>query len=446
VNWIMSELDPSGNPGSGLRDRLTGVAFSRTARNTYWLGSSSVLNGILGAVASALLARGLGVEHFGTYTLLLTLVNLLADLSDLGLASALLRFGAERIGRGETGAFGTVLSAILRLKAVLAVVVLGLAAAVLYPLLPALFGHVDERIASYILLTLGTSLLSILAGIFPPVLQAFGDFRAGAITSLARSLSRVLLVSGAVTLWAAIDVRTALWIDAGSVFVFLIAGYLASPVRRFNAPPDPEMMREIIAFTRWVSLYQLIILLGTKLDVFIVGGLADARTLSMYGAAAKVSGLVTAVTNSYYTVLLSTVSLAAASADAIATRARQARLITAGLSGAMVVLALLADPVVRLLYGTEYLAAVPVLQVMCIGLIFTVLAYPVSAVLFARKKTAVFPVMALLSAGGLIAGNVILLPLWGATGAAVAFSTSAFLAWITATIAGRTGNTAPERG
>jgi len=435
----MSERGSSGTPGTGLRDRLAGAAFSRTARNTYWLGSSSILNGLLGAFASALLARALGVDHFGTYTLLLTLVNLLADLSDLGLASALLRFGAESVARNDTGGFARVLGAILRLKAVLAVVVLGLAAAVLYPLLPVLFGHVDSRIASYLLLVLGTSFLSILAGIFPPVLQAFGDFRGGALTSFARSVSRVLLLSGAVTLWTGLDVWTALWIDAGSVFVFLVAGALASPVRRFSTSADPEMRREIMAFTRWVSLYQLITLLGTKVDVFIVGGLADARTLSLYGAAAKVAGLVTAVTNSYYTVLLSSISMAAASAEAIATRARQARLITAGLSAAMALLALVAGPVVRILYGAEYLAAVPVLQVMCIGLIFTVLAYPPSAVLFARKQTAVFPLMALLSACGLIGGNFLLLPLWGPTGAAVAFSLSAFLAWATASIAGKTG-------
>jgi O-antigen/teichoic acid export membrane protein len=356
----MSELDPPGTWIADVRRRLADAAFSTTARNTYWLGSSSVLNGILGAVAAALLARSLGIEHFGTYTLLLTLINLLADLSDLGLASALLRFGAECLARDDRQAFGRVLSAIVRLKALLAIVVLGLAGLVLYPLLPALFSHVDVRIASYISLTLLASVISIVASVFPPVLQAFGDFRAGALTSLARSVSRVLLIAGLVTTFGSVDVRTALWVDAGSVFVFLVAGYFASPVKRFSFPADAEVTRQIIAFTRWVSLYQLITLLGTKLDVFIVGGLADARTLSVYGAAARVSGLVIAVTNSYYTVLLSSISMVAASAVAVAVRARQARMITAGLSGAMVLLALLADPVVRVLYGPEYLPAVPV--------------------------------------------------------------------------------------
>jgi O-antigen/teichoic acid export membrane protein len=145
---------------------------------------------------------------------------------------------------------------------------------------------------------------------------------------------------------------------------------------------------------------------------------------------------VTAVTNSYYAVLLSSVSVAAATPGAISVRRRQARIITGGLSAGMALLALLAGPVVRILYGTTYQDAIPVLQIMCIGLVFTVLTYPVSAVLFARKKTAAFPLMAGLSAAGLIGGNIALLPLWGAVGAAVAFSFSAFLAWAAASIAG----------
>jgi O-antigen/teichoic acid export membrane protein len=79
---------------------------------------------------------------------------------------------------------------------------------------------------------------------------------------------------------------------------------------------------------------------------------------------------------------------------------------------------------------------------MCLGLVFTVLAYPVSAILFAQKKTSIFPLMAILSAAGLIGGNFVFLPRWGATGAAVAFSLSAFLSWATATIAGARGRRA----
>ncbi len=432
----MTEPELTGSWWSEARRRVLDAAFSRTARNTYWLGSSSVLNGLLGAAASALLARSLGVEHFGTYTLMLTLVNTLADLCDLGLASALIRFGAEFLARDDHTGFTRVLAAILRLKALLAAAVMALAALLVYPMLPLLFSHVDARIASYSLIVMATSVLSILASVFPPVLQAHGDFRSGALTSLARSVSRVLLIAGVVTVWGGLDVSAALWIDFASVLLFLVAGAAVSPVRRFRLASDPELTGQVLVFTRWVSLYQLITLLGTRLDVFLVGGLADARTLSIYGAAAKVSGLVTAVTNAYYAVLLSSISMAAASPGAVAARSRQARIITAGLSAAMALLAAGAEPVVHILYGDAYVDAIPVLQIMCVGLMFTVLAYPVSAVLFARKKTAGFPVMAALSAAGLIGGNLLLLPRWGAAGAAAAFSLSAFLAWAAATTAG----------
>lgn len=431
----MSDLGPFGEWTRNLHLRVRGAAISQTARSTYWLGSSSVVNGLLGAVASALLARTLGIDNFGTYTLLLTLVNLLADLSDLGLGSALVRFGAEHLGRGDRDSFGNVLAAILRWKLLLSGVILGSAVLFLRPLLALLFSHVDERIGSYFFIALLTSMLSIAAAVFPPIFQAFGDFRAGALTSLARSVSRILLIAGTVTTLGKIPVTTALWIEAASVLAFLIAGYLASPVKRLGLSVDPALFREMFAFTRWVSLYQLINLLGTKLDVFIVGGLADARTLGLYGAAAKVSGLVIAVTNAYYTVLLTNVSAASSLPEALARRARQARLISAGLAAAMLILAMFAPLVIRLLFGPEFAESGRVLQIMCIGLIFTVLGYPPGAILFAEKRTGVFPIMAALSAVGMIAGNYLLLPRFGASGAAMAFSLSAFLAWATATVA-----------
>lgn len=431
-------MDDRRTYGEWIRERylrLRGAALSRTARDTYWMGSSSVANGLLGAVASALLARSLGIDAFGTYALLLTIITLLADLGDLGLGSALVRFGAEAVARGEREGFGKVLSTVLRIKAVLAAGVIGGAALLLRPILGSFFVHVDPHITSYVFIALLAAALSIVAAIFPSIFQAFGDFRSGAVTSTGRAGARVVLIGGAMALTGVLTVDLVLWIEVASILVLLVAGALASPVRLAIRPRERALAHEILVFTRWVSLYQLITLLGTRIDVLVVGGLADARTLGLYAAAARIAGLVVAVTNSYHTVLLSSVAAAASVPDDLLRRGRQARMVTAGLAAGMLLLALLAPAIVDILYGAAYGEATLVLQIMCIGLVFTVLAYPLGAMLYARKQTSVFPLMAVLSAAGMIAGNMLFLPRFGAPGAAMAYSVSAVLAWAVAVAA-----------
>jgi O-antigen/teichoic acid export membrane protein len=98
------------------------------------------------------------------------------------------------------------------------------------------------------------------------------------------------------------------------------------------------------------------------------------------------------------------------------------------ISGGIVILGALAMPIVRLVFGSQFADASVILQIMCVGLILTVLAYPVNATLFALNKSAVFPIMSAVSVAVFLLSNVVLIPRLGAVGAAIAFSLSAGVA------------------
>jgi O-antigen/teichoic acid export membrane protein len=181
-------------------------------------------------------------------------------------------------------------------------------------------------------------------------------------------------------------------------------------------------------FNRWISLYYIINLLTIRLDVFFVAGLLDANSLGLYSGASKIATLVILVANAYLTVLLVEMS-STPTAESLRTRTKSAVGTVLLFSAGIIILALLAQPVVQLLYGEQFAAAGRILQIMCVGLVFTVLAYPINASLYAANRSAVFPVMAAVAALGLVGGNIYLIPRYGAEGAAMAFSGSGFLAW-----------------
>ena len=406
---------------------LARVLKLSSVSNTLWLGSSSVVNGLLGAVSSALLARYLGLGDFGTFTLVLSLMNLMTDLGDLGMTSTFVRFGSESVAKGNMDRFQRVLTIVLRTKILLGIVICAGSVLFLRSVVGFVFTHVDDRIASYFLLSLVAVALGIAASIFYPMFQSFKDFRTPSLLSVVRILCKLVLVVLCLVVFSRISITIAIWIEIATLILFLGLNSYYSPVRTFTTSVDRQLQREIFSFSKWLTLYQIIALIGGRLDIVFVGGLADARALGLYGAASKISALVTSVANSYYAVLVTEAS-SSASGEVLRQRRRNAFVIVAMISGGIVALGALASPIVRLVFGSQFADASVILQIMCVGLILTVLAYPVNATLFALNKSAVFPIMSAVSVSVFLLSNLALIPRLGAVGAAIAFSLSAGVA------------------
>ncbi len=412
----------------GVKSFIRRGRNSPTAQNTFWLGSSSVMNGLLGALASAILARSLGIEEFGTLTLLVTIMNLMTDLGDLGITSTFVRFGSESLASNNSRRFGQILAVMLRMKLLLCLLVVAVMLLFLRPIIGWLFTHVDSDITSLLLAAVLAGALSIVAGMFYPIFQSFGNFRTYSLLSVMKTVLKVILVFVVLVLLGITSVSAALWVEIASVVIFIVVAYKFSPVRSFSLREyDRTVQTQIFSFGKWLLLYQLVTIIGGKLDVFFIGGLGTAQALGTYGAATKITGNVIAITNSYYAVLVAQISAAVGSLENMKRLQHRALVVVCGIAVAIALLAVIAPIVVSILFGEEYAATTPVLQVMCLGLIATVAAYPINAVLFARGKTAAFPIMAIVSTVSLIAGNLYLVPRFEAMGAAIAFSLSAGL-------------------
>ncbi len=403
---------------------------SRTIGNTFWLGSSSATNGIIGAIIAGILARYLGVADYGVYILIVSLMAMLTDLADLGVSSSIVRFGSQSIAEGNQRKLETVVAIVFRWKLLVGGVVLLGALVFLNTIVDAVFSHVDKNVELYFRLSLIGCAVGIVAGVFTPIYQSFKQFRLYSLLVSSRSVTKLVMVLLAVFVLATYSVLMLVWIEIAALVLFLIVMYGFSPLKKFPFwQTDRSLQREMISFTRWISLYQGITLIGGKLDVVFVGGLSDAHALGIYGAASKVFGLMNLVAGSYMSVLLSEIS-SSLSLDVIKRKQRNAFVVVGLIVGGIALTSLIARPIVNLLFGPGFSEAATVLQILCIGLIFTVLAYPFNATLFALNKSQVFPIMSAISVLVTIAGNAYLVPLFAAHGAAASFSLGMFVALI----------------
>lgn len=222
-------------------------------------------------------------------------------------------------------------------------------------------------------------------------------------------------------------VGDALWIEIGTACGLLLISYACVPRNVLSVrKADRDLRHRMLSFNKWLSLYYILNLVGGRMDLFFVGGLADAHALGMYGAASKIASIVVIVTNSYLTVLLPELS-SAITPEMIRKKQRHSILIVSLFALGIIVLAISADLVVEIVFGPKFAGTGTMIRVMCIGLVCVVAGYPLNATLFAWNRSEVFPIMSAAGITALIAGNAIFIPRLGALGAAVAFSLSGFV-------------------
>ncbi len=413
-----------------LSERLKAAALG----NTVWLSGSSVVNGFLGAVTSALFARALGVSEFGVVTLVFSIANALSDLADLGLATSMVRFGAQSLSSGDQDKLRKVLSIVLRAKIVIAGLLILLSVVLLNPIVSLVFSHTTDRIASYFLLSLIVVALNIATGYFYGIFQCFRQFKTYSILLSSRSLLKLLLLIGCIGVLTSLNVTLAIWIEIAAALAFVAAAILVSPARSVSLRLwDTDLSKQIFSFNKWMALAYIINLLGGRLDVFFVGGLADSRALGMYGAASKIAALIMAIAGTYLTVLLAEMS-GSLDFPSLSSKARSSLLIIGFMVGGIALIAVAADPLVRIVFGATYTEAATLLRIMSAGLILTIAGYPLNGMLFTLNKSFVFPLTSGMSVMTLCVGNAYLVPSMGATGAAIAFALSGAATFLTLSI------------
>ena len=409
---------------------------SQTVENTFWVGAASAMSALLGAVTSGLYARTLGVNEYGVLSLIISIMTVMIAFSDLGIGGSIVRFGSEMIARGDGEGFRSVLTVALKAKLALSAIVIAAAVIFLKPIVAIVFTHVDSSITVYFLMSLVAAAFGMLAALFPPIFQSHRHFRTLAAVTISQPLLKVAVL--VVYLYGfvvtSLRVQDALWIEIGTGAGFLLISYLCAPRRVLSfRKSDPRLRARMLSFNKWLSLYYLLNLVGGRLDLFFVGGLADANALGMYSAASKIASVVVIVTNSYLLVLLPELS-SALTPDAIRKKQRHSILIVALFALGIILLGVTADIAVEIVFGPKFAGTGAMIRIMCVGLLCIVAGYPLNATLFAWGRSEVFPIISGAGIAALIAGNAFFVPRMGASGAALAFSLSGIVGILTSCV------------
>jgi len=391
---------------------------------------SARLLAILGlTLATVLVARSGGPALVGEYALLRMLPGLLGVLCVLGLPGALAYFLAEN-RRGlphlwpslmTIGVGGAIVGTVAWVAAA------PLLAAVFFPDEPPwLIAVAGATVASQLALTLGKTALQGLED------RRGGDFVIAAeeiaflpcfvlpLVAGIHGIAAIIIGLGLADLVVAVDA----WRRVSRRLGWRRLG-LAGGGRGWWGRPDRQLLRRVASYGLRGQVGGLITLLNLRLDVAILGAMAGPAVLGGYAVASKYAELLrlpgTALTWVFYPRLA---KLEEGEASALARRMIRPTLL--GVAVAAVPVALLASPVMRLLYGESFAAAVTPARVLVAGMVLAGGSGIASAYLYGRGTPGMNSIVLGVGLVITVVLDVSLIPPLGALGAAIA-STVAYL-------------------
>lgn len=360
----------------------------------------------LALINSILLARALGAVRLGEYAYAMGLAGLFALLPNLGINPVVTRAVAGH-PENESG----ILPVAVRTQALLAILVACAIPvfSILLPAQPVPLGYVILAAAQLSLGTMSWPYLAVLAG--------RADFAKVAAIELASAVIGTTCLIAALTLGSGVPGVLAAQVLAAGAAALVARGF-AKPFKKVVGRPVISLgglLREAAPFGATAAVLSLY----TRLDVLLLGQLASARAVGLYSVAYKGPNLLTYVANTVAGPLFPLMAQTGRNENPVAFQ-RAVRAL--GVLGPLVALLLggLAAPILRLLYGTEYEAAAPLLVLLAWSAAANWLYAPLAVALQARGCEGWW-LASLIGALCLNAvGNFWMIPRWGAMGAAAA--------------------------
>ena len=427
LRWLLRRVEPllralgveqdEGDAHGGMARAGLDAVFSFGVR---------VASAFLAFLMSVLMARWLGAHEFGIYTYVWTMVNVVGTLAMVGLAMSAVRFLNEYLAHDRPD----LARGFLRFGRQVSIILGALLAAASI----AVFWFAPNIIDDDFRLPLVIGMLSLPA--FALTNFHDGTGRARSWLGLAivppyvlRPLLILLLVGAGLVLLDARDAVLAASALTIATWIVAILQYLMQE-RRLRAELGrvrPAMRRmEWLRVSFPLLLLDSFTLLMMNIDILLLERFVTPDQLGIYFAAARVIAFVAFVHFAVVAVAMPRFAAAYARRD-IATAARLLRLfrlwtLAPSLLGTGVLL--LMGPFILGMFGPEFVSAMPIMIVLAAGYLANALTGPAEAMLAVSGKQVFIAWLSGVTAGLNVVLNLVLIPVYGPLGAAIATSCS----------------------
>jgi O-antigen/teichoic acid export membrane protein len=410
-------------------------AFSpaATAKAVLLITGSSYASLVLGLVASALIARALGPQEFGSYSYVIWISGILMTVANNGLTSTGIRFISESLGKGSRQDAGAVQGWLLRCQH-----------------LTLLFTALGFVLSAQLTIPLGWSMptaVFIVAVLLNLTTKAYATFEISAAKGhgefVVDSMSSVVSSGTTLTLALIFYVVGAPVVAYIALLAFSNIAYLAiawrmTRTRGITATSNPleaALRARVKAHLIWTIVLTLAAAFGNKAsETYLLSKFVGVAEVGFFViAAALAKGGVDMLAVGLNTVLMPMMAHGfgqGGTARVHAILAESVRLFTAGgilLAG---VGFMWADVIVSVVYGHQYHEAASVLRVMIVVAGLTLSQSAFGALLSTTDNQKIRAGFAITSVAVSAAAAFLLVPTYGLYGAVLSYAASSFIIFL----------------
>ncbi|MCP5125153.1 MAG: oligosaccharide flippase family protein [Gammaproteobacteria bacterium] len=368
----------------------------------------------LGFLANIVAANGLEPTGFGMLALALALLNVLQEICGSGIDLAMVRLAAPHT-KSDPARAEAIFRAAFRIKLI--------ANSGIALLIFVIADWIAQRI--YLDATMTPLLRWVSVGLVGAALynyiiakfQTQERFDLYAVLRVVGNLSKLILL-GILSLLNAFTPQSVAAAWMGSFFLsFGIA--LAFNQRQSELPskaPDLPYWIEIVRFGQWVIMSSFLFALYSRTDLLLLGHFTEVNSVGQYAVAWNLNFVIDLLT---YSVIIALLPSAARMATHLEYQRyfRSTLTICALLAFLLLPLYFLSDWFFELLFP-DYLQAAEIFRILFIGAIVTLVVHPVYLVLYARNRVSLLTWINLFLAIFTLLVGVVIIPRFGAMGAA----------------------------
>ncbi len=375
---------------------------------------------VISFLTAIFLARGLGIEDRGVYALMIATAAIIMMILNAGLESALIYHIAPEAYKCQAIRDGLTISLIT------AVAASGICLVLVFGLRDVWFAEIAP---SMLWLCVGLVPLILIASNLLVILRALQDFRA---SNLVEAVSQ--LVVFVLTLVLVFGLRQGVGVAIGIVMLRYLVSMVLSLWVIYRHMGQYKFLYPRFSWSSWKSYvsygrraytYNLITFLNFRIDVLLLNALSvSTATIGLYDLAVNLGERLWIVSRSFSLVVLSrTAAQRGDGAQHQITPVTARYVLWAGM-GLGAGLILIADPVVRFLFGAEFAGSATAVQLLLPGIIFFGMGYVLASDLTGQGKPQVLIWQSALATGVNILANLLFIPLFTYLGSALASTLS----------------------
>jgi O-antigen/teichoic acid export membrane protein len=387
-------------------------------KNTTIVFIANLISKFIGFILFVSLAKQMGVENYGQLTVLLAIMTTVSEMVAAGLNASLVRYSAIYANENNHIKLNSLISTSLINITFLGVLIITLI--YLFSQDIALLLFKDVSFSTYIEISSWGIVFTFFYGIYLSLFLGLQKYKYYFSYSVFFQIVRLSLLY-VLIFYNNTSIELVLYIFILSPLLsFIFAMIIEKDIKISIYSYDIEVVKETYTFGKWMFLWAVIVIIQSKLDIYLLASLSDMQNIAYFDIAQKFVLATMIVFTSYSAVLKPKMSILKTKEE-ISIEIKKTYKVIFAMNIFIIAMIFILPYIIRFIFSNDYNNSILPLTIMLSSLIFFVWTLPLNASFYAIGKSEVYFYTASIGLGINIVSSYILIPLYGAIGSSLSY-------------------------